>query len=97
MVSLGSGCVVPQHSLLDPEVLLGISPCLSCIAGVLILQLGSMEPRKVPPVVVMSSYTERVALLISHSLQSCVFGSWAKGIAHVIFLLITAGLKAEEH
>lgn len=91
MVNLGCGCVVPQHALLDPEVLLRISLCLSCIAGVLILQLGSKEPRKVPPVVVMGSYTERVAL------QSCVFGSWAKGTVHVIFLLITAGLKAEEH
>lgn len=40
---------------------------------------------QVPPVVVMGGYSERVALLISHSLQSHVFGSWAKGRAHVIY------------
>lgn len=41
------------------------SPCLSCVAGVFISQRGSKEPRKVPLVVVMGSYAERLGVLLA--------------------------------
>lgn len=64
MLRLGCGHV-QQHTLLDPETLLDSSPCLSHVAGVLVLQQGSEEPRKVPLVVVMGSYAERLGVLLA--------------------------------
>lgn len=73
----------------DSEMLLDSSPWLLLMAGVLVLQMSSREPREVPPAVAMDSYTERLAVLVS--VQNHVFGSWAKGISCVISL--RAGLK----
>lgn len=67
----------------DPEMLSDSSAWLLFVAGVLVLQMSSREPREVPPVVVMDSYTERLTAFIS--VPNHVFGSWAKGISCVIF------------